>query len=680
MPAQPSLSFIRKIQSLVQILQSHDYAYYVLDAPTISDAEYDRLFRELQDLEREHPEAIQPDSPTQRVSGKPLDEFEKSKHGVPMLSLGNAMSIDELRDFEARVRKVIDAPTGADIPWFAELKFDGLSINLTYENGLLVRAATRGDGEIGEDVTLNIKTIKTIPLRLNTTQPPRRIEIRGEVILFKKDFEALNRHQKESGQKEFANPRNAAAGSLRQLDPSITATRPLRAFFYGMGACDPHAEDKTLPPQSLSRYRETLRSWGLPTFDQICKTTHLSDLEKFIAQVESVRDDLPFEIDGVVVKLDRLADLDRAGFVARAPRGMIAYKFAPKKSVTLVEDIIVQVGRTGTLTPVALVTPVFVSGVQVRRITLHNQSEIDRKDVRIGDHVVVQRAGDVIPEIVESLKERRRGDERRFQIPDHCPVCESLVERIENEVAVRCVARNCSAKFRERLRHYAMKDAMNIDGLGEKIIDQLVDEGIVQHLPDLYKIEKQDLISLEGFADKSASNLVQAIEDSKQRDLYRFIFGLGIRHVGEATAKLLAQVYGSIPRLAQALPESLTAVDGIGPEVAKSIHAFFNDEQHAAETLDLLQVLSLKAPKITEGGALKGKIFVLTGTLPTLSRGDAQALIEAHGGKVSGSVSKKTDYVLAGEEAGSKLEKAKQLGISVIDEAQLFQLTRQASS
>jgi DNA ligase (NAD+) len=529
---------------------------------------------------------------------------------------------------------------------------------------VLIRAATRGDGETGEDVTENIQTIRAIPLRLKGSAIPKKIEIRGEIVLPIEDFHRLNREQAAKDEKTFANPRNAAAGSLRQLDSKITASRPLTGFFYGVGEVDGFAL-----PRTIADYEDQLAAWGLPVGKtrRICKGA--KEVLAFYREVEELRDSLPFEIDGVVVKLNSFAEQQAAGFVARSPRGMIAFKFPPKKSITLVEDIQVQVGRTGALTPVAIVSPVNVSGVMVKRATLHNQDEIDRKDIRIGDHVVIQRAGDVIPEVVEVLKEKRRGDERRFRIPDECPVCGSKVVRPEGEAVSRCSGRNCIAKLKERIKHFVKKDALNVEGLGDKIVDQFVDAGLVKHLHDLFDLEYDDLIGLEGFADKSAHKLLGAIDQARNPELYRLIFGLGIRHVGEATAKLLAQRFKSPEGLVNANESDLLQIDGIGEEMAASILEYFNSKEHLEELEILLMKISPVAPKASgKAQIFEGKIFVLTGTLPTLQRSEAERLIEDYGGKVSGSVSKKTDYLLAGEEAGSKLEKARTLGVRILSE------------
>jgi DNA ligase (NAD+) len=661
----------KQMQEFASEIEKHDYQYYVLDQPIISDSEYDQIFRKLQKLEEEHPDLAFADSPTQRVGGKALDQFQKSKHGIPMLSLANALTEEEFTAFDERVHRFIDVPAKTELEYFAELKFDGLSINLTYENGTLVRAATRGDGETGEDVTQNIKTIRSIPLKLNGNHFPERIEIRGEIILSIKDFEKLNREQVKREEKPFANPRNAAAGSLRQLDSKITATRPLTGFFYGLGEVVSGGSGFVLP-KTISAFEDLLKEWGLPVghHRQICKGPEA--VLKFYRNIGNIRDELPYEIDGIVVKLNAFSQQQAAGFVARSPRGMIAFKFPPKKSVTLVEDIQVQVGRTGALTPVAIVTPVSVGGVWVKRATLHNQDEINRKDIRIGDHVVIQRAGDVIPEVVEVLKEKRRGDERKFKIPDLCPVCGSKTIRPEGEAVARCSGRNCIAKLKERVRHFAQKDALNIDGLGDKIVEQLVDAGLVKHLSDLFSLEFDDVLALEGFAEKSSHNLLNAIEAARSPDLYRLLFGLGIRHIGETTAKLLAQKFKSMKKIRSASKEQFLEVDGIGEEMANSLVEHFHHPEVQEEIDELLQKITPVEPKASAAPQIfSGKTFVLTGTLPSLDRSEATKIIEDHGGKVSSSVSKKTDYVLAGEEAGSKLEKARSLGVAVIDESQL---------
>jgi DNA ligase (NAD+) len=660
----------QRIAELTDLIHHHDFKYYVLDDPEISDAAYDALMRELQKLEEDFPDLRQSNSPTQRVGGKVADMFQKIKHRVPMLSLANALAEQEFTDFDDRVHRFLELEPGAPIEYFSELKFDGLSINLTYEKGELVSAGTRGDGETGEDVTQNIRTIRSIPLRLNAKKPPKLIEIRGEVILPIAEFEKLNKEQEKKGEKLFANPRNAAAGSLRQLDSRITASRPLTAFFYGMGEVDGMRFTK------MSEYEDCLQEWGFPVgkLREICHGPQ--DVLKFYRKVEAQREKLPFEIDGVVVKLNRLSQIDQAGYVSRSPRGMIAFKYPPRQETTTVEDILVQVGRTGALTPVAIVSPVRLGGATVRRATLHNQDEIDRKDIRIGDRVVIQRAGDVIPEVVKSVTDVRTGKEKKFKLPEKCPVCGTKAERKEGEAVTRCPNRSgCPAQLKERIRHFAFIDAMNIDGLGEKIVELLVDEELVSRYGDLFRLTQEQILKLEGFGEKSSQNLIKAIDEAKSRELYRVIFGLGIRHVGERTAKTLANYFGSLERIMEASVEELENVHEIGPEVAKSVHHYFSDKQSRKEVEDLLPFLKIKAPAKGGGaGRFAGKTFVLTGTLPSLGRSDATRMIEDQGGRVSSSVSKKTDFVVAGEEAGSKLDKARDLGVPVIDEAELLKM------
>jgi DNA ligase (NAD+) len=656
----------KRLRELTDQVNHHDHRYYVLDDPEISDAQYDRLFREIQELEERFPRLRRPDSPTLRVGGRALDKFEKRRHVVPMLSLANALAEEEFLAFDERLHRLFDRPIDEPFEYFCELKFDGLSINLTYENGVLVSGATRGDGETGEDVTQNIRTIRAIPMRLQTDHPPHLAEIRGEVILPLKDFEKLNEDQAAKGQKLFANPRNAAAGSLRQLDSAITSSRPLTAFFYGMGQVD------GVKIGRMNQYEDTLAEWGFRVGEwrEVCHGT--ASVLKFYKRIEEKRDSLPFEIDGIVVKLNRLEELDRAGTISRSPRGMIAFKYPPRQEVTTIEDIIVQVGRTGALTPVALVAPVRLGGATVRRATLHNQDEIDRKDIRIGDQVLIQRAGDVIPEVVKVVEHLRTGKERRFRLPDHCPVCGAKVERKEGEAVTRCLSRNCVAQLKERIRHFVMIDALNVEGMGERIVEQLVDEGQVKNYSDIFKLKQVDLLELEGFAERSSEKLIQAIEVVKKPELYRLIFALGIRHVGERTAKILANHYGALEPLFEASVDELQTIHEIGPEVAGSIREYFKHEDNRKEVKEVLKYVHPKTPARGAGtGKLAGKILVLTGTFPTLSRTDATRLVEEHGGRVSSSVSKKTDFVVAGEAAGSKLDKARDLGVKVIDEEEL---------
>jgi DNA ligase (NAD+) len=660
-----------QIKALVQELTEHEHRYYVLDQPTISDAEYDRKMRELEALEAAHPDLKQADSPTSRVGGKPLDQFSKSTHDVPMLSLANAFSETELSDFDTRVRRYLDVTEGHSLEYFAELKFDGLSINLRYENGELTRAATRGDGQVGEDVTQNVRTIRSIPLKLKTKTPPTLIEIRGEILFPIADFKRFNQEQEEKGKKSFANPRNAAAGSLRQLNPNITAERPLTGFFYGIGAAEGVEFD------SIAEIEKKIKSWGLPVNPDAKVCQSMSEAYAFYQEMEKKRDQLPFEIDGVVVKLNRLSDLRNAGNVAKSPRGMIAVKYAARQETTRINEISVQVGRTGSLTPVAEVEPVNVGGVVVRRATLHNQDEIDRKDIRIGDRVVIQRAGDVIPEVVKVIADVRTGKERKFKLPTHCPACDTKVERNEGEAATRCPNTQCIGRLKQRLKHFISKNALNVDGLGWRVTDRLIDQGRIKHLADLFHVSKEQFLELDGFAEKSSQKTVEAIAAVRKPALHRFVYALGIRHVGERTAKTLVDELGSLDAIEKATQDELEALPDIGPEVAASVHHYFRDKQSQKELNDLLAVVAPEKPKkksVAKDSAALGKTFVLTGTLPSLSRSEAKEMIENQGGKVSGSVSKKTDFVVAGEAAGSKLEKAEKLGIRVLDEPGLKDL------
>ncbi len=664
----------QRIEELTDLVHHHDFQYYVLDDPQLSDAAYDLLYRELVELETRYPELRRPDSPTKRVGGIALEKFNKIKHRAPMLSLANALSEEEFKAFDERVHRFLDLPDNQTLEYYAELKFDGLSVNLTYEKGELAYAATRGDGETGEEVTHNIRTIRSVPLRLKTKTPPKLIEIRGEVVLPIAAFEKLNEEQAKRGQKLFANPRNAAAGSIRQLDPNIAAARPLTAFWYGVGQVE--MDGKARPPfTAMSEYQEQLSQWGfrIGPHRQICKG--VNDVLKFYRKIESERDKLPFEIDGVVIKLNRLIDIDRAGYVSRSPRGMIAFKYPPRQETTTVEDILVQVGRTGALTPVAMVSPVKLGGATVRRATLHNQDEIDRKDIRIGDQVFIQRAGDVIPEVVRVITEARTGKEKKFKLPDHCPVCNSRVERNPGEAVVRCTNHNCIAQVKERIRHFVMKDAMNVEGMGERIVEELIDNQMIKSYADIFRLKKDHFLKLEGFADKSSQKLIDAIDAARKPELYRLIFGLGIRHVGERTAKTLANHFGDIDSFFGVSADQFEQIHEIGPEVARSLNEYFTDKDNLKELKELLKFVEPKAPKRGTGaGKLVGKTVVLTGTFPTLSRTDATKLVEEHGGKVSSSVSKKTDFVVAGEEAGSKLEKAQALGVRVIDEDALLKM------
>jgi DNA ligase (NAD+) len=668
-----------RMAQLRQSLHAHAYRYYVLDAPTVPDAEYDRLFRELQALEARHPELITPDSPTQRVGGKPLDQFAPVRHAVPMLSIRTETDTEAsgAENFDARMRRELGlAEADPDIAYVAEPKFDGLAMSLRYERGVLVQAATRGDGEVGEEVTQNIRTIGQIPLRLPAEAPPV-LEVRGEVYLRRDDFEALNDKQRLAGQKTFVNPRNAAAGAVRQLDPAIAAQRPLSFYAYGLGEVTP--PDAGGPVwQSHFEMLQALRGWGFPVSELVECAQGASGLVAYYAAMGQQRDGLGFDIDGVVYKVNSLALQRQLGFVTREPRWAVAHKFPAQEMLTTVLAIDVQVGRTGKLTPVAKLAPVFVGGVTVTNATLHNEDEARRKDVRVGDTVVVRRAGDVIPEVVSVLLDKRVGEAAQFTMPRQCPVCGSAAVREEGEADYRCTGGLfCSAQRKQALLHFAQRRAVEVEGLGDKLVDQLVDAGIINTLPDLYRLGFTALANLARMADKSAQNILDALEKSKQTTLPRFLFGLGIRHVGEATAKALARHFGKLDAIMDAPEEALLAVADVGPIVAKSIRTFF-DQAHNREVVEQLRACGVSWPEgepaPVAAQPLSGQTFVLTGTLPTLGREEAKALIEAAGGKVAGSVSKKTSYVVAGTEAGSKLDKARELGVAVLDEDQLKEI------
>ena len=679
-PADPS-----RLQWLREILHEHAHRYHVLDAPTMPDAEYDRLFRELQAIETEQPELLTPDSPTQRVGAPPLAAFASVRHAVPMLSIRTETDAQAsgAHNFDARVRRELgltdDAPA---VDYVAEPKFDGLAMSLRYEQGRLVQAATRGDGESGEDVTQNIRTIGQIPLRLDASAPgalpaPPLLEVRGEVYMGRADFEALNERQRAAGQKTFVNPRNAAAGAVRQLDPAIAAQRPLSFYAYGLG-------ELTLPqtggPAFASHHDllQALKNWGFPVSGLVTMASGATELVAYYDAIARQRDALPFDIDGVVYKVDSLSLQQRMGFVTREPRWAVAHKFPAQEMLTTVQAIEVQVGRTGKLTPVAKLAPVFVGGVTVTNATLHNEDEARRKDVRVGDTVVVRRAGDVIPEVVSVLPEKRLPDAMLFTMPAQCPVCGSAAVREEGEADHRCSGGLfCSAQRKQAILHFAQRRAVEVEGLGDKLVDQLVDGGIIRTLPDLYRLGLSSLAALDRMADKSAQNIVDALQQSKQTTLPRFLFGLGIRHVGEATAKALASHFGSLDAIMDAPLEQLQAVGDVGPVVAHSLRTFF-DQPHNREVVAQLRACGLRwqegAPAARPPTPLSGKTLVITGTLPTLSRDQAKDLIEAAGGKVAGSVSKKTHYLVAGAEAGSKLDKARELGVVVLDEDALKEL------
>jgi DNA ligase (NAD+) len=669
-PSAVPAAAAERATALRQTIETHNRNYYVLDRPTISDAEYDALFRELQALESEHPSLVTPESPTQRVGGTAQAQFAPVRHAVPMLSIRTETNTTAAgaAQFDARIRR--DLGLGADAPqveYIAELKFDGLAINVRYEKGRLAVAATRGDGEVGEDVTRNIRRIPAIPRRLATKDPPEILDVRGEVYMTRADFAELNARQRAGGLRIFINPRNTAAGAVRQLDPAATAERPLHFFAYGVG--EVHGWPT---PATHDALLDALAAFGLPVDDHRRVARGGDALVAFYEQVTRIRDELPFDIDGVVYKVNRLAWQRELGFVTREPRWAVAHKFPAEEMTTRLTDIGVQVGRTGAITPIARLTPVFVGGVTVTNATLHNEDEVRRKDVRIGDTVVVRRAGDVIPEIVRVLPELRPADAREFVMPTHCPECGSAVVRLPDEAIARCTGGLvCPAQRKQALCHFASRHAMDIEGLGERLIDQLVDSGRVQSPADIYRLRAEDLATLERMADKSAANVIAAIDRSRSTTLARFVFALGIRHVGEATARDLAAHFGALAPLLAASDGELLEVRDVGPVLAESIRDFFA-EPHNREVIAALGKGGVRWPegprRRAATGPLTGKTFVLTGTLPSLSRDEAKALLEAAGATVAGSVSKKTDYVVAGDDAGSKLAKAESLGVAVIDE------------
>jgi len=646
-----------------------EHAYYVLDQPLVPDAEYDRLYRELLDLEQKHPDWVSADSLSQRVGGTPLKVFNEVKHAVPMLSLNNAFEESELINFDRRCR---DGLGLEGVEYACELKFDGLAISLRYERGVLVQAATRGDGASGEDVTVNIRTIRAIPLRLTGKKIPDVLEVRGEVFMHRDDFEKMNKYAATLGEKEFANPRNAAAGSLRQLDSKITAKRPLSFFAYGLGAFEPINWLPKTHSQLLDHYVEL----GLPVCQERRVVSSVDGLNQFYQEIGRKRNQLPYEIDGVVYKVNSFSQQNTLGFVSRAPRFAIAHKYPAQEEITTVLGIDVQVGRTGAITPVARLSPVLVGGVTVTNATLHNEDEVRRKDVRVGDTVVVRRAGDVIPEVVSVVLDRRPQHAKPFEIPSRCPICDSHIERLVDEAIARCSGGLfCAAQRKQALLHFAHRRAMDIEGLGDKIVDQLVDLNLVRTPADLYRLGFSALANLERMGDKSADNLIRSIAQSKSTSLPRFIFGLGIRHVGESTAKDLAKYFGTMQALMDAQMEDLLTVNDVGPVVANSISSFMS-ESHNREVIEQLLAsgIEFQVEEQIASVDLSDKTFVLTGTLPTMSRDQAKTLLEAAGAKVAGSVSQKTSYVVAGSDAGSKLEKANELGIPILDEDALMKI------
>ncbi len=668
----------RRAALLRKQIAEYDYWYYVKDLPRVPDAEYDKLFRELQAIESQHPELLTPDSPTQRVGGKPLDMFQPVRHAVPMLSIRTETDISDQGAvaFDARVRRELGLnENDPPIEYVCELKFDGLAINLRYEQGELKQAATRGDGETGEDVTLNVRTIHQIPLSLEGVCPSV-LEVRGEVYMARPDFERYNERQRELGLPTLVNPRNGAAGSIRQLDSALAARRPLKFFAYGLGETVEGWDWRTTHKKVLDQ----LEAWGFPVNHEHRVVQGAQGLVEFHRRIEAMRDSLPFDIDGVVYKVNSIARQEELGFVSREPRWAVAHKFPAEEQLTVVRDIEVQVGRTGKLTPVAKLEPVFVGGTTVSNATLHNEDEIRRKDVHIGDTVIVRRAGDVIPEVVGVLPERRPAGARAFVMPATCPVCGSRVVREEGEAAARCTGGLfCAAQRKQALLHFAGRRAMDIEGLGDKLVDQLVDGNVIRSLADLYDPRVVNLLTLAGLdrmAEKSAQNIVDALEKSKRTTLNRFLFALGIRNVGESTAKDLARHFGNLGAIMQAGAEQLLAVPDVGPIVAQSIVDFFG-ESHNQEVVQQLRTLGVHWEEYestaTQTLPLSGKTFVLTGTLASMSRDEAKSRLEALGAKVAGSVSKKTDYVVAGEEAGSKLIRAQELNVPIWNEAELIQ-------
>jgi DNA ligase (NAD+) len=683
----------RRAEELRRDIEAHNYRYYVLDDPSISDAEYDGLFRELAALETAHPELVTPDSPTQRVGGAPLAEFPPVAHRSPMLSLNNAFTEEDVAGFDRRAREALRKE---EIEYAAEPKFDGLAISLRYEGGRFVQGATRGDGHTGEDVTANLKTVRAIPLKLRGAKPPASLEVRGEVIMYKADFERINALQRERGEKEFVNPRNTAAGALRQLDPKMTAERPLRFFAYGIGDAS---------GLRFGRHSEIL-AWlaeaGLPVSPERATVKGLPGLLAFYTSMGEKRDRLPYAIDGVVYKVNDLADQRALGFVSRAPRFAIAHKYAPEEATTEVLDIEVQVGRTGTLTPVARLKPVSVGGATLTNATLHNEDDVRRKDVWRRDVVVVRRAGDVIPEVVGVTKRGPRESADRFEMPSRCPVCGSEVVRLEGEAATRCTGGLfCAAQRKGALLHFASRRAMDIEGLGEKLVDQLVDQQVVRTPADLYRLSAAALAGLDRMGEKSARNVVSSIDASKQRTLARFIYALGIPGVGEEVARILARHFGTLDALLEAdwaeLAERKKAIqkenagrkrrgeaphppvlEGVGPELMESLAKFLSQKHNQQVIRQLTSHVRVQTEERPRTGGLGGKVFVLTGTLAGLTRQEATEMIESRGGKVTGSVSGQTDYVVAGAEAGSKLEKARQLGIAVVDEEGLRRILRES--
>ena len=656
------------IKELTEKINYHNWCYYVKDEPEISDAEYDKYFHELQKLEEQFPGLKQNDSPTQKVGGAVLDEFNKHSHAIPMLSLSNALNEEDAYDFDVRVKKFLD--TKEDIEYVAEAKIDGLAMELTYERGVLKVGSTRGDGATGEDITENIKTVKTIPLHLFGKEIPSLIDVMGEVFMNLKDFNELNEKRLKNDEPLFANSRNASAGSLRQLDSRLVAQRPLRMYCYRVGQ---------LLGKKLSTHSQALEylkklGFQVNPYSQVCK--NIKEAVHFYKNLFEKRDHLEFEIDGVVVKVNSLKLQDELGTIARSPRWAIAIKFPARQETSVIEDIQVQVGRTGALTPVAHLKPVNIGGVIVKRASLHNQDEIDKKDIRIGDTVFVERAGDVIPYVVKVVIQKRSGKEKKYKISDTCPVCHSHAFKPEGEAVSRCTGLNCPAKLKESVSHFVSRDALNIEGFGRKHVEQFIDAGLINSFSDIFKIKKDDMLKLERWGDLSADNLIDAIKNSKQQTLDRLIYGLGIRFIGQQTAKILSGHFGSLEKLVKATYEELINIHEVGPRLAQSLVDFFSEKKNVEEIKRILERgFKFKVVK-AKSSKLQGKIFVLTGTLESLGRGEAKKLLEGHGARVSESVSKKTHFVVAGSEPGSKLSQAKELGVAVLDEKEFLKMVK----
>ncbi|MFQ5649650.1 MAG: NAD-dependent DNA ligase LigA [bacterium] len=659
----------KRIATLRTTLNHHNYRYYVLDDPEISDKEYDHLFRQLEDLEADFPEFVTPDSPTQRVGAPPLDAFATVSHAVPMLSLDNAFGLAEVRGFDERVKRLLDTPH--EIEYVVEPKIDGVAVELVYENGLFIQGSTRGDGFVGEDITLNLRTVKAIPMRLRSEEvaSPEKLDVRAEVYYTREGFIKLNKEREARGEALYANPRNTAAGSLRQLDSSVTAQRPLNIFVHSFGQAVGHEFN------SHAQALETFKKWGLRTnpYIEVC-----SGIEAVVASCERIgelREKLEYEIDGAVIKINSLALQAQAGTRTRSPRWAVALKFETKQATTQILDIQAQVGRTGALTPVALMAPVKIEGVEISRATLHNQDEIDRKDVRVGDWVVIQRAGDVIPEVVKVIRSKRTGKEKPYRIPDRCPECDSHVVRLEGEAVHRCQNVSCPAQLKEGIRHFASRGAMDIEGLGEKLVEQLVEKGLVKDVSDFYSLTKEQMAGLERMAEKSAQNIIDALEASKHVELARLLYAFGIRHVGEHVSRVLAQAFKRLENLQNATVEQLLDTHEIGPQVAESVYQFFREEHNLQTIKRLLERgVQVQEAEITKNDKLAGKTFVFTGALYIYTRDEAEQLVAKLGGRAASSVSRKTDYVVAGDNAGSKARKARELNVPILTEQQFQEL------